>query len=206
MSILTQYYSLGQVLKHENLGSYLSSKVPKLKELVGKTTNGNLNSSSFRVLANVMQTLERCDCTLYWCWINLPDVTLRYMGQTDNNKLAFCCAILKHRLLLILCIIGRMFFPLVFLDLVPFVEILWSNLLQKYLYRIEFKSNHGEWIDSVKPDLDPALVEQLNEKLETSDIIIENFKSVRNETRMAINSLLKVMFMEVFYLTFLHLA
>lgn len=104
-----------QVLKHENLGSYLSSKVPKLKELVGKTTNGNLNSSSFRVLANVMQTLER----------------------------------------------------------------------------IEFKSNHGEWIDSVKPDLDPALVEQLNEKLETSDIIIENFKSVRNETRMAINSLLK---------------
>ncbi|XP_023530929.1 uncharacterized protein LOC111793324 [Cucurbita pepo subsp. pepo] len=104
-----------QVLKHENLGSYLSSKVPKLKELIGIKTNGNLNSSSIRVLANVMQTLER----------------------------------------------------------------------------IEFKSNHGEWIDSVKPDLDPALMEQLNEKLETSDTVIENLKSVRNETRMAINSLLK---------------
>ena len=71
-----------------------------------------------------------------------------------------------------------------------------SNLLQTYLYRIEFKSNHGEWIDSVKPDLDPALMEQLNEKLETSDTVIENLKSVRNETRMAINSLLKVTFMK----------
>jgi len=48
----------------------------------------------------------------------------------------------------------------------------------------------------VKPDLDPALIEQLNEKLETSDTVIENLKSVRNETRMAINSLLKVTFMK----------
>ncbi|TYK28496.1 outer envelope protein 64 [Cucumis melo var. makuwa] len=104
-----------QALKHENLGSYLSSKVPKLKELVGKRTNGNLDSASIRVMANLIQTVER----------------------------------------------------------------------------IEFKGNHGEWIDSVKPDLDPALTEQLNEKLEIPDAMIENFKSVRNETRMAINSLLK---------------
>lgn len=49
----------------------------------------------------------------------------------------------------------------------------------------------------MKPDLDPALKEQLNEKLEIPDAMIENFKSVRNETRMAINSLLKVIFMKV---------
>ncbi|XP_022134717.1 outer envelope protein 64, chloroplastic [Momordica charantia] len=104
-----------QVLKHENLGSYLSSKVPKLRELIGKKANGDLSSSSIRNLANMMQILDR----------------------------------------------------------------------------IEFKSNHGEWIDSVKPILDPELVEQLNEKLETSDTIIENFKSVRNDARVAINSLLK---------------
>lgn len=168
---LTQYYSLGQVLKHENLGSYLTSKVPKLKELIGKKTNGNLNSSSIRVLANVMQTLERCDCHLYWCCINLPDVTLSYMGQTDTNASP------------------------------PPPPNSWktceSSLSQTYFYRIEFKGNHGEWIDSVKPDLDPALMEQLNEKLEISDTTVENFKSVRNETRMAIISLLKVIFMKV---------
>ena len=44
----------------------------------------------------------------------------------------------------------------------------------------------------MKPDLDPAIMEQLNEKLEISNRMIENFKSVRNEIRMAINSLLKV--------------
>lgn len=40
-------------------------------------------------------------------------------------------------------------------------------------------------------------MEQLNEKLEISDTTVENFKSVRNETRMAIISLLKVIFMKV---------
>ena len=49
----------------------------------------------------------------------------------------------------------------------------------------------------MKPDLDSALMEQLNEKLEISDTMIEKFKSVRNEMRMAINSLLKVIFMKV---------
>ncbi|XP_031282019.1 uncharacterized protein LOC116140535 [Pistacia vera] len=56
--------------------------------------------------------------------------------------------------------------------------------------RHEFKYNHEEWINSEKPTLDPAISAQID-MLETSDTEIENCKSVRNEMRFAINSLLQ---------------
>ena len=45
----------------------------------------------------------------------------------------------------------------------------------------------------VQPALHPAISAQLYEKLEVSDAEIENCKSVRNEMRASVNSLLKVM-------------
>ncbi|KAH7528570.1 hypothetical protein FEM48_Zijuj05G0086000 [Ziziphus jujuba var. spinosa] len=104
-----------QVLKHENLGSYLSSKVPSLKEFQSKKTNGQLKKSSLTLLADIMRFLER------------------------------------H----------------------------------------EFKHNHGEWINSVKPVLVPYLSSQLHETLETTDTEVEKCKLIRNEMRLAISSLLK---------------
>ncbi|EXB80331.1 Outer envelope protein 64 [Morus notabilis] len=47
-----------QVLKHENLEAYLSSKVPSLKVFQIKKTNGQVNVSSIGLLAKVMQFLQ----------------------------------------------------------------------------------------------------------------------------------------------------
>ncbi|KAI9380994.1 hypothetical protein POPTR_015G038600v4 [Populus trichocarpa] len=104
-----------QLLKHEILDVYLNSKVPSLKEFHNKKTNGEVKTSSIRLLANVMQLL----------------------------------------------------------------------------HRYEFRSNHEEWINTVKPILEPNLSAQMNEIMELSDAEIELCKSIREEMRSAINSLLK---------------
>ncbi|KAA8541355.1 hypothetical protein F0562_025326 [Nyssa sinensis] len=48
-----------QVLKHENLGDYLDSKVPSLRTFHSKKSNGEVKSSSMRLLANVMRFVKR---------------------------------------------------------------------------------------------------------------------------------------------------
>lgn len=67
-------------------------------------------------------------------------------------------------------------------------------ILRIYLFRHEFKLMHEEWMNIVKPTFHPATSAQLHEKFEVSDVDIENCKSVRNEMRAALNSLLKVKF------------
>lgn len=69
------------------------------------------------------------------------------------------------------------------------------EVLVNFLYRHEFKHNHQEWIDSVKPVLSTALSSQLHETLETADVEIEKCKLIRNELRLALNSLLKVIYL-----------
>ncbi|XP_024990075.1 uncharacterized protein LOC112524477 isoform X2 [Cynara cardunculus var. scolymus] len=104
-----------QVLKHEILGDYIASKVPSLKALDSKKSNGDVKFSSLRSLANVMQLLRR------------------------------------H----------------------------------------EFSHNHFEWINKVKPALDPVISAQVQERLELSEKDIENFRTVRSELRSALNAFLK---------------
>ncbi|RVW21395.1 Translocon at the outer membrane of chloroplasts 64 [Vitis vinifera] len=57
----------------------------------------------------------------------------------------------------------------------------------------EFKHNHEEWINSVKPILDASISSQLHDVLEVADTEIENCQSARMEIRSALNSLLKVL-------------
>lgn len=63
--------------------------------------------------------------------------------------------------------------------------------VMRLLQRLEFKSNHNEWIESVKPILDPDISAEIGETLEIAETVVENCKSLRNEMRSAINSLLK---------------
>ena len=63
------------------------------------------------------------------------------------------------------------------------------------LYRDEFRNNHEEWINLVKPVLDPAISSVLHEKPDTTCTDVENYKAIRNEMRSALNSLLKVIFL-----------
>ncbi|KAL6281693.1 hypothetical protein ACE6H2_018574 [Prunus campanulata] len=104
-----------QVFKHENLGDYFNSKVPSLKEFHGQKTNGEVKPSSIKLLANVVQLLQR------------------------------------H----------------------------------------EFRHNHEEWINLVKPVLDSATSAQICGPLDASDEEIEICKSIKNELHAAVNSLLK---------------
>lgn len=60
-----------------------------------------------------------------------------------------------------------------------------------FIQRDEFKHNHGEWISLVKPVLDPSISAEIYETLESADTDIERYKSIRDEMRSAINSLLK---------------
>ncbi|XP_071691232.1 translocon at the outer membrane of chloroplasts 64-like [Rutidosis leptorrhynchoides] len=104
-----------QVLKHENLGDYIASKVPSLKALDSKKSNGDVKLSSLRSLANMMQLIRRN----------------------------------------------------------------------------EFNHNHFEWINSVKPALDPLISAQVQERLELAEKDVENFRSVKGELRSALSDLLK---------------
>ncbi|KAL3512174.1 hypothetical protein ACH5RR_024891 [Cinchona calisaya] len=104
-----------QVLRHENLGDYLSSKVPSLKAFQSEKSNGEVKSSFIRQLSIVMQKLKR----------------------------------------------------------------------------YEFKQYHNEWINTVKPTLDPVISAQIHQQLDMAEAEIENFQSVRNEMRSALNLLLK---------------
>ncbi|KAH9763447.1 Outer envelope protein 64 [Citrus sinensis] len=63
--------------------------------------------------------------------------------------------------------------------------------VMRLIQRYEFKNNHNEWIESVKPALDPDISAEIGEMLEISETVIENCKSIRNEMRSAISSLLK---------------
>ncbi|KAH7549407.1 hypothetical protein JRO89_XS13G0026600 [Xanthoceras sorbifolium] len=72
-----------------------------------------------------------------------------------------------------------------FIAMFTLLAVLMSSL------RHEFKHNHEDWINSVKPTLDAAISAQVHEMLEMDDAEIENCKSIRNEMRVAINSLLK---------------
>lgn len=104
-----------QVLKHENIGDYIGSSVPSLKSFHSKKSNGEVKSSSLRLLANVMLSVRR------------------------------------H----------------------------------------EFKHNHYEWINSVKPTLDSLISAEVHERLDMEDKEIETCHAVRNEMRSALNTLLK---------------
>ncbi|KAI8019953.1 Translocon at the outer membrane of chloroplasts 64 [Camellia lanceoleosa] len=65
-----------------------------------------------------------------------------------------------------------------------------ANAMQ-LIKRYEFKHNHEEWISSAKPILDPVIRAQIHESLEIEDKEIESCHTIRNEMRMALNSLLK---------------
>lgn len=104
-----------QVLKHENLESFLNSEVPSLKAFHNKKRNGALKSSSLKALASTIQ----------------------------------------------------------------------------FLQREEFKHNHEEWINSVKPRLDPIILANMHEIVEMADKEIEICKSIKNEIHTALSSLIR---------------
>lgn len=59
--------------------------------------------------------------------------------------------------------------------------------------RYEFKNNHGEWVQSVKPDLGPGISERVYEALNATDENISVCISLKCELRAALSDLLGVL-------------
>ena len=57
--------SLEQLLKHQNLENYFESKVPSLKEYARTKAISSTKVPTSRLLANVMQLLQRCAYCLF---------------------------------------------------------------------------------------------------------------------------------------------
>ncbi|KAL6552476.1 Translocon at the outer membrane of chloroplasts 64 [Orobanche hederae] len=66
-----------------------------------------------------------------------------------------------------------------------------ANVMQQ-LKRHEFSQNHNEWINSVKPALSPVTSAQLSEVSGFTGADIEKYHTIRNELRLAIHALLKL--------------
>ncbi|XP_047337642.1 translocon at the outer membrane of chloroplasts 64-like [Impatiens glandulifera] len=66
-----------QILKHEIIGDYIYSKVPSLRAMYTKTSNGEVKSSSLRLLANAMQKIKRLEFQLnHQEWISSVKPTM----------------------------------------------------------------------------------------------------------------------------------
>ncbi|KAL4637078.1 hypothetical protein ACB092_03G054900 [Castanea dentata] len=67
---------------------------------------------------------------------------------------------------------------------IPSLEALSSAM--RLIIGYEFKNNHGEWINTVKPDLGPGISERVWEALMTTDENLDICHSVKNEARTAL--------------------
>ncbi|XP_047339739.1 translocon at the outer membrane of chloroplasts 64-like [Impatiens glandulifera] len=66
-----------QILKHEIVGDYIYSKVPSLRAMYTKASNGEVKSSSLRLLANAMQKIKRLEFQLnHQEWISSVKSTM----------------------------------------------------------------------------------------------------------------------------------
>lgn len=60
------------------------------------------------------------------------------------------------------------------------------------LRRCEFKDNHGEWINSVQPDIGSDTAGRIKDALEASSDLVSLIHKIREQSRLAMNELLKV--------------
>ncbi|WCJ42077.1 Glutamyl-tRNA(Gln) amidotransferase subunit A [Euphorbia peplus] len=63
--------------------------------------------------------------------------------------------------------------------------------IMRILHRYEFRHNYAEWINVEKPNLDRSISAKIHENPEIQQSEIDIYKSIKNEMRAAINSLLK---------------
>jgi len=60
-------------------------------------------------------------------------------------------------------------------------------------FRSEFKANHAEWVNTVKPNLGPGIRERVYEAITSEDGPMEDFHALRTEFKSALSALVKVL-------------
>jgi len=58
-------------------------------------------------------------------------------------------------------------------------------------FRSEFKANHAEWVNTVKPNLGPGIRERVHEAITSEDGPMEDFHALRTEFKSALSALVK---------------
>ena len=69
---------------------------------------------------------------------------------------------------------------------------MWIVIFGPKCFRFEFKTNHEEWICSVKPTFGPAIAERVKAAIDTSSDLVDEAMKVRQEARTVVNELLMV--------------
>ncbi|KAK6153962.1 hypothetical protein DH2020_013601 [Rehmannia glutinosa] len=180
-----------QVLRHENLSDYIKLTVPSLSAINIKQLNGEEKYSPVRLLTNVMQLLKRFVEICYLiCSRNL--ISQVKIGQKTKlhvlrQSRLQCKWWDSHALVLL----PKGWSYYVSLGYYYVSNILVSRHSEVNDARHEFRQTHNEWINSVKPTLDPAISAQISEELDLTDADIEKYHTIRSELRSAINALLK---------------
>lgn len=72
---------------------------------------------------------------------------------------------------------------------------MFSCFLYYLTHRYEFKNNHGEWINTVKPNIGPGISERVAEALKTTGENVDLCHSIKGELRDALSALLGVLFL-----------
>lgn len=65
--------------------------------------------------------------------------------------------------------------------------------------RSEFKANHEEWVNAIKPNLGPGISERVSEALSVTCENIELCHAVRTELHAALCVLLEVLLVSLFH-------
>ncbi|KAK6127721.1 hypothetical protein DH2020_038527 [Rehmannia glutinosa] len=166
-----------QVLRHENLSDYIKLKVPSLSAINIKQLNGEEKYSPVRLLTNVMQLLKSLQ-------VKIGQKTKLHVLRQSRLQ---CKWWDSHALVLL----PKGWSYYVSLGYYYVSNILVSRHSEVNDARHEFRQTHNEWINSVKPTLDPAISAQISEELDLTDADIEKYHTIRSELRSAINALLK---------------
>jgi len=66
--------------------------------------------------------------------------------------------------------------------------------LHYYIFRYEFKTNHEEWINTVKPRLGSDVSDPIHAAITSNHENIKAYYKVRTEMRAALRNLLKVLY------------
>lgn len=72
---------------------------------------------------------------------------------------------------------------------VPALSVI--SYVMRCLQRSEFKANHAEWVNTVKPNLGPGIRERVHEAIASGDGPIGDFHAVRTEFKSALAALVK---------------
>ncbi|CAD6217059.1 unnamed protein product [Miscanthus lutarioriparius] len=72
---------------------------------------------------------------------------------------------------------------------VPALSVI--SYAMRCLQRSEFKANHAEWVNTVKPNLGPGIRERVHEAIASEDGPMEDFHVLKTEFKLALSALIK---------------